>query len=95
MALITCFTGPEGLQGVLTCLRDTEGLTGILVVVGLLTGWLFSTWQVPGVNAGRGRADRECPFRRPSLAVPDMLKRYMPLLTGNYTSRCFAGWKTV
>lgn len=40
MALISCFTGPQGLQGMLTCLRDTEGMTGILVVVVLLAGWL-------------------------------------------------------
>jgi hypothetical protein len=40
MALISCFTGPQGLQGVLTCLRDTEGMTGILVVVALLAAWI-------------------------------------------------------
>ncbi|MEP9345921.1 hypothetical protein ABKU22_15885 (plasmid) [Enterobacter roggenkampii] len=43
MALIGCFTGPQGLQGlqgVLTCLRDTEGMTGILVVVALLAAWI-------------------------------------------------------
>jgi hypothetical protein len=40
MALISCFTGPQGLQGMLTCLRDTEGMTGILVVVALLAGWI-------------------------------------------------------
>ena len=40
MALISCFTDPQGLQGMLTCLRDTEGMTGILVVVALLAGWI-------------------------------------------------------
>ena len=40
MALISCFTGPEGLQGLLTCLRDSEGMTGILVVAALLAGWI-------------------------------------------------------
>lgn len=64
MALISCFTGPEGLQGVLTCLRDTEGLTGILVVVGLLTGWLVVQYL-----AG-ARRERRAWESRPGMPVP-------------------------
>ena len=64
MALISCFTCPEGLQGVLTCLRDTEGLTGILVVVGLLTGWLVVQYLA---GARRERRARES---RPGMPVP-------------------------
>lgn len=96
MALISCFTGPQGLQGMLTCLRDTEGMTGILVVVALLAGWIVvQHLQIHAVNAVRGRAGREYPSLWRNLAVPDMPMRFMPLLTGNYTVRCFAGWKTV
>jgi hypothetical protein len=86
MALISCFTGPQGLQGMLTCLRDTEGMTGILVVVALLAGWIVVQYvQMHGVNAGRGRADREYPSLWRNLAVPDMPMRFTPLLTGNTT----------
>lgn len=64
MALISCFTGPQGLQGVLACLRDTEGMTGILVVVALLAGWIVVQYVA---CARRERLARES---RPGIPVP-------------------------
>lgn len=64
MALISCFTGPQGLQGTLTCLRDTEGMTGILVVVALLAGWIVVQHLA---DARRERRARES---RPGIPVP-------------------------
>lgn len=60
MALISCFTRTDSLQGVLTCLRDSENLTGILVAALLLVGWLAMQYlaevrrvrQAPSVKAG-------------------------------------------
>lgn len=64
MALISCFTATQGLQGVLTCLRDTEGMTGILVVVALLAGWLVVQHLA---DARRERRARES---RPGIPAP-------------------------
>ena len=64
MALISCFTSPQGLQGMLTCLRDTEGMTGILVVVALLAGWIAVQYFA---DARRVRLAWES---RPGLPVP-------------------------
>lgn len=64
MALISCFTTPEGLQGVLTCLRDTEGMTGILVVVALLAGWLVVQ------HLADARRERLAWESRPGIPVP-------------------------
>jgi hypothetical protein len=64
MALISCFTVPQGLQGMLTCLRDTEGMTGILVVVALLAGWIVVQHLA---DARRERRARES---RPGIPVP-------------------------
>ncbi len=64
MALISCFTDPQGLQGMLTCLRDTEGMTGILVVVALLAGWIVVQYVA---CARRERRARES---RPGIPVP-------------------------
>lgn len=58
MALISCFTGPQGLQGMLTCLRDTEGMTGILVVVALLAGWLVVQHLADARREHRARESR-------------------------------------
>ncbi|HCI5455818.1 TPA: hypothetical protein NPM80_004860 [Enterobacter kobei] len=63
MALISCFTSPQGLQGMLTCLRDTEGMTGILVVVALLAGWIAVQYFA---DARRVRLARES---RPGIPV--------------------------
>lgn len=64
MALISCFTGPQGLQGMLTCLRDTEGMTGILVVVTLLAGWLVVQ------HLADARRERRAWESRPGIPVP-------------------------
>ncbi|HCD2818437.1 TPA: hypothetical protein NBL60_003299 [Enterobacter hormaechei] len=64
MALISCFTGPEGVQGLLTCLRDSEGMTGILVVAALLAGWIAVQYFA---DARRERLAWES---RPGLPVP-------------------------
>lgn len=64
MALISCFTSPQGLQGMLTCLRDTEGMTGILIVVALLAGWIAVQYFA---DARRVRLAWES---RPGLPVP-------------------------
>ena len=68
MALISCFTDPQGLQGMLTCLRDTEGMTGILVVVALLAGWIVVQYVAcAGEQAGNTRPPRTiwwCPTCR-------------------------------
>ncbi|HAS1065452.1 hypothetical protein CIW62_22430 [Enterobacter cloacae] len=64
MALISCFTSPQGLQGMLTCLRDTEGMTGILVIVALLAGWIAVQYIA---DARRVRLAWES---RPGLPVP-------------------------
>ena len=64
MALISCFTGPQGLQGMLTCLRDTEGVTGILVVVALLAGWLVVQ------HLADVRRERRAWESRPGIPVP-------------------------
>lgn len=64
MALISCLTDPQGLQGMLTCLRDTEGMTGILVVVALLAGWIVVQYVA---CARRERRARES---RPGIPVP-------------------------
>ncbi|MDZ5641604.1 hypothetical protein [Enterobacter sp. A103] len=64
MALISCFTGPQGLQGMLTCLRDTEGMTGILVVVALLAGWIVVQHLVDA------RRERRAWESRPGIPVP-------------------------
>ncbi|MCU6172101.1 hypothetical protein [Enterobacter bugandensis] len=64
MALISCFTDPQGLQGMLTCLRDTEGMAGILVVVALLAGWIVVHYVA---CARRERRARES---RPGIPVP-------------------------
>ena len=64
MALISCFTGPQGLQGVLTCLRYTEGMTGILVVVALLAGWIVVQYVVCA------RRERRAWESRPGIPVP-------------------------
>ena len=64
MALISCFTSPQGLQGMLTCLRDTEGMTGILVVVALLAGWIAVQYFADA------RCVRQAWESRPGLPVP-------------------------
>jgi hypothetical protein len=64
MALISCFTGPQGLQGMLTCLRDTEGMTGILVVVALLAGWIVVQYLADA------RRERRAWESRPGIPVP-------------------------
>ena len=64
MALISCFTGPQGLQGMLTCLRDTEGMTGILVVVVLLAGWIVVQ------HLADTRRERRARESRPGIPVP-------------------------
>ena len=64
MALISCFTGPQSLQGMLTCLRDTEGMTGILVVVTLLAGWLVVQ------HLADARRERRAWESRPGIPVP-------------------------
>lgn len=64
MALISCFTGPQGLQGMLTCLRDTEGMTGILVVVVLLAGWIVVQ------HLADARRERRAWESRPGIPVP-------------------------
>lgn len=64
MALISCFTSPRGLQGMLTCLRDTEGMTGILVVVALLAGWIAVQYFADA------RCVRQAWESRPGLPVP-------------------------
>ncbi|HDR2474400.1 hypothetical protein [Enterobacter kobei] len=64
MALISCFTDPERLAGVLTCLRDTEGMTGILVVVGLLAGWIVVQ------HAACAWRERRAWENRPGIPVP-------------------------
>lgn len=40
MAIISCLTSADGLQGVVACLHESENLTGILAVVVLTCGWL-------------------------------------------------------
>lgn len=64
MALISCFTSPQGLQGMLTCLRDTEGMTGILIVVALLAGWIAVQYFADA------RRVRQAWESRPGLPVP-------------------------
>ena len=64
MALISCFTSPQGLQGMLTCLRDTEGMTGILVVVALLAGWIVVQYVACARRVRRARESR------PGIPVP-------------------------
>ncbi|MBO4154810.1 MULTISPECIES: hypothetical protein [Enterobacter] len=64
MALISCFTGPQGLQEMLTCLRDTEGMTGILVVVALLAGWIVVQ------HLADARRERCAWESRPGIPVP-------------------------
>ncbi|UXJ66586.1 hypothetical protein [Enterobacter kobei] len=64
MALISCFTGPQGLQRMLTCLRDTEGMTGILVVVALLAGWIVVQ------HLADARRERRAWESRPGIPVP-------------------------
>ncbi|MEY8863824.1 hypothetical protein AB9K28_02775 [Enterobacter asburiae] len=97
MALIGCFTGPQGqqgLQGVLTCLRDTEGMTGILVVVALLAAWIVVQYVA---CARRERRMWESRPGKPSLShnlvMPVMQLLCMTLQTGIITRRCWPRWK--
>lgn len=86
MALISCLTRPDGLQGVFSCLSIGQGLSGFLVLIILLVGWLVIQYLAEARRVRRTRKpDQEYPSRRHNLVMPVMHLLCMTLLTRTIT----------
>lgn len=68
MAIISCFSQPESLRGVLVCLNDTGGIAGLCAVALGLGIWLIA--QVQSEAAAKKRLEKVMKYGKPAISSP-------------------------
>lgn len=68
MAIISCFSQPESLSGVLVCLNDTGGIAGLCAVALGLGIWIVA--QVRSEAAAKKRLAKVMKYGKPAISSP-------------------------
>lgn len=68
MAIISCFSQPESLRGVLVCLNDTGGIAGLCAVALGLGIWIVA--QVGSDAAAKKRLAKVMKYGQPAISSP-------------------------
>ena len=68
MAIISCFSQPDSLRGVLVCLNDTGGIAGLCAVALALGLWIVA--QVGSEAADKKRRAKIMKYGQPAIPFP-------------------------
>ncbi|WP_407437687.1 hypothetical protein [Lelliottia sp.] len=68
MAIISCFSQPESLRGVLVCLNDTGGIAGLCAVALGLGVWIVA--QMRSEAAAKKRLAKIMKYGKPGISSP-------------------------